>query len=83
MEDDRLIDCGGMVVGGGGGGGEAFVTSFNPRRPSTSTGITTVLYYLNLWIYHRSLLVIMLMPCQPSLRLPVIVVPWAFVNKLS
>ena len=21
MEDDRLIDCGGMVVGGGGGGG--------------------------------------------------------------
>ena len=34
MEDDRLIDCGGMVVGGGGGGGggEAFVT-FNPRRP--------------------------------------------------
>ena len=31
MEDDRLIDCGGKVVGGGGGGG-AFVT-FNPRRP--------------------------------------------------
>ena len=29
MEDDRLIDCGGMI---GGGGGEAFVT-FNPRRP--------------------------------------------------
>ena len=29
MEDDRLIDCGGMVVGGG---EEAFVT-FNPRRP--------------------------------------------------
>ena len=28
MEDDRLIDCGGKVVGGG----EAFVT-FNPRRP--------------------------------------------------
>ena len=28
MEDARLIDCGGMVVGGG----EAFVT-FNPRRP--------------------------------------------------
>ena len=21
MEDDKLIDCGGMVVGGGGGGG--------------------------------------------------------------
>ena len=36
MEDDRLIDCSGMVDGsgggGGGGGGEAFVT-FNPRRP--------------------------------------------------
>ena len=30
MEDNRLIDCGGMVVGGG--GGEHFVT-FNPRRP--------------------------------------------------
>ena len=40
-----------MGAGGGGGGGP-FVT-FNPR----STGITTVLYYLNLWIYHRSLLV--------------------------
>ena len=22
MEDDTLIDCGGMVVGGGGGGGD-------------------------------------------------------------
>ena len=59
MEDDRLIDCGGMhmVVGGGGGGGGgggrgggAFVT-FNPRRPFWNNN------YLNLWIYHRSLLV--------------------------
>ena len=29
--------------------------TFNPRR------LTTVLYYLNLWIYHRSLLVIIIL----------------------
>ena len=32
MEDDRLIDCGGMVEGGG-GGGEHLIATFNPRRP--------------------------------------------------
>ena len=51
MEDDRLIDCGGKVVGGGG-------SICDIQSNNTSTGITTVLYYLNLWIYHRSLLVV-------------------------
>ena len=49
MEDDRLIDCGGMVGGGGGGGGGSI-----DIQSKETTGITTV---LNLWIYHRSLLV--------------------------
>ena len=53
MEDDRLIDCGGMVVGGGG-------SICDIQSKETLQPLLEKLYYLNLWIYHMSLLVIII-----------------------
>ena len=51
MEDDRLIDCGGMVVvmGGGGGGGGGGGTICDIQSKETLQPLLEKLYYLNLW----------------------------------
>ena len=60
MEDDRLIDCGGMVVVMGGGGGGGSIKFCDIQSKETLQPLLEKLYYLNLWIYHRSLLVIII-----------------------